>query len=292
MSERYAFIELEKANHHVTTLCRVLEVSRSGYYDWLEREPSQRALDDEKLLVCLRQIHSECRGRYGQRRYVRALRRQGFEAGRGRVRRLMRLARLTATRRRKFKATTDSCHAHPVADNVLERRFDAQRPNQVWTGDITYIWTREGWLYLAVLIDLYSRRVIGWAMGSRITQELTLRALHMALGLRRPDLGLIHHTDRGSQYAATAYCNALKEAGVTMSMSRKGDCWDNATSESFFASLKTELVYERTYLTRDEAVGDILIYLSWYNAHRLHSTLEYVSPMEFERQTSTGRQVA
>lgn len=292
MSERYAFIEGEKANHSIRMLCQVMQVSRSGYYDWLRRPPSARALENQALLDDIRRIHTESYGRYGQRRIQRSLASCGKPIGRNRLARLMNQAGIRSQRRRRFRATTDSNHTRPVAANVLAREFNVAAPNAVWTGDITYIWTGEGWLYLAVLIDLFSRRLVGWSLGARIDTELTRRALRMALVQRRPEAGWIHHSDRGVQYASKDYTDELKQAGATISMSRKGDCWDNAPSESFFASLKTELVHLERFETRDEAIGAILRYLVWYNAHRLHSTLDYASPNEFERKQLTGLQAA
>jgi putative transposase len=224
VSERYAFIEVEKANHSVSILCRMLKVSRSGFYDWQRREPSMREQEDEEIILHMRTVHKEAKGRYGQRRMIEALKPQGVTLGRGRAGRLMRKAGLSVRRPRKFKATTDSKHGFLIADNVLARDFHTHATDTAWVGDITYIWTREGWLYLAVLIDLFSRRVVGWSMGAGINQELTLTALNMALGSRRPEAGLVHHTDRGSQYSAHAYRRAAEDAELTMSMSRKGDC--------------------------------------------------------------------
>lgn len=292
MSRRYEFIEAERANHAVRTLCLVMLVSRSGYYAWRNRKPSKRARANAALLEHIRRIFEASKGRYGARRVLRALKHEGHQAGKHRVARLMRENGLFARRRRAFRATTDSKHAYPVADNVLDRDFKADSADQAWVGDISYIPTAQGWLYLAVLIDLYSRRVVGWAMSSRIDQKLTLSALRMALAQRRPGKGFIHHTDRGSQYAAHAYQDELRRAGAIVSMSRKGNCWDNAPSESFFSTIKTELIHERRFATRDEAKGAILRYLMWYNAHRLHSSLDYLSPMHFERLQLTDRKAA
>jgi len=196
----------------------------------------------------------------------------------------MRENSLRGKRRRRFRNTTDSNHTHSVAPNVLKRQFTVDQPNAAWVGDITYLWTMEGWLYLAVILDLYSRRVVGWGMSNRIDQTLTLRALHMALRAREPGPGLIHHTDRGSQYAANAYQKTLKARGTIPSMSRKGDCWDNAVAESFFATLKVEFVHESLFRTRAQATSEIFEYIEvFYNRERRHSSLDYVSPLEFER---------
>ena len=209
---------------------------------------------------------------------------EGHTVSRDRVARLMRENNLRGRRKRRFRNTTDSDHTHPVAPNVLERQFTTKQPNAAWVGDVTYIWTMEGWLYLAVILDLYSRRVVGWAMSNRIDQTLTLRALHMALTAREPGHGLIHHTDRGSQYAATAYRKLLKARAIVCSMSRRGNCWDNAVAESFFATLKVELVRESLFRTRAQATSEIFEYIEvFYNRERRHSSLDYVSPLEFER---------
>jgi putative transposase len=282
VNARYRFIEAEKAHFAVRTLCRVMKVSRSGFYDWRKRKPSRRACANAKLLAVITTIFEASKERYGYRRVLRQLRADGHQAGKHRVARLMRENGLRARRSRAYRATTDSGHDHPVADNVLGRDFTAEVRDQAWVGDITYIPTAQGWLYLAVLIDLYSRRVVGWAMSSRIDQNLTLTALRMALSHRQPQPGLIHHTDRGSQYAAGAYQAELERAGVVVSMSRKGNCWDNAPSESFFSTLKIELIHEAHFATRDEATRAILRYLLWYNAQRLHSSTGYLSPKNYE----------
>lgn len=279
---RCQFIEAEKANHKINTLCRVMRVPRSTFYAWRKQTPSKRQVEDAKLKPLIREIHLESRESYGAPRVHRKLRHAGISIGRHRVARLMREERLQAKQRRKFKATTDSNHGHATAPNLLAREFRPLAVDTVWVGDITYIWTREGWLYLAVLLDLYSRRVVGWAMGPLITKQLALDALRMAVSLRHPPVGLIHHTDRGSQYASKAYQDALKAIGASCSMSRKGNCWDNAPSESFFATLKKDAVHGVTFATRDEARREIVSYLCWYNAHRLHSTIGYLAPKTYE----------
>lgn len=292
MSEKYAFIEAEKAHHSISILCRVMQVSRAGFYDWRTRKPSRRALENARIVKEIEQIHIASNKRYGHRRITAALKMNQMIVGRHRVAKLMREYGITARWPRKFKATTDSSHDFAIAPNLLDRNFHADEINQVITGDITYVHTAQGWLYLAVLIDLFSRRVVGWAMSQNIDQELTKTALHMALSQRQLSSGFIHHTDRGSQYAAVKYQEMLTAAGAKISMSRKGDCWDNAVSESFFSTIKTECIYEKNYATRDEARSDILKYLLWYNARRLHSTLGYVSPIDFERAQLTAAQVA
>ena len=267
-------------------MCRVLGVSRSGYYAWEARKPSERAREDEAIGAEIRAVHAKSRGRYGSPRVHAALRAKGRRVARKRVERLMREAGLRARRKRRFRRTTDSAHSLPLAPNLLARDFTASAPNRAWVGDITYLWTAQGWLYLAVLIDLFSRRVVGWALSERIDEQLALDALNMALHTRRPPRGLVHHTDRGSQYASRAYRAVLRAAGIRRSMSRKGDCWDNAVAESFFAALKEELVEDVETLTRAEARKVVFEYIeSFYNRERLHSTNAYTSPVNFEVAT-------
>ena len=292
MTHIYRFIKEEKANHTVSALCRVMQVSRSGFYDWKKRPLSRRAQENAALLVEIEKIFEANYRRYGFRRVLRVLLARGHQVGKHRVARLMRNNGLFARKRRAFCKTTDSDHNYDVAPNELKRKFTAAVPNSAWVGDITYIPTAEGWLYLAVLIDLFSRRVVGWAMSQFIDKKLTLSALNMALTQRQPEPGFIHHTDRGSQYAANAYRDVLNCAGAAVSMSRKGNCWDNAPSESFFSTLKTELIYHKDFATRDAARHAILQYLMWYNAHRLHSFNDYVSPMQFERFMLTSEAAA
>jgi len=280
---RYRFIAAEKAEYPVALMSRLLQVSRSGFYAWSKRPESARARSDRALVVDIKAAHRVSRGNYGSPRVYRELVAQGHTVGRDRVARLMRENGLRGKRRRRFRITTQSNHHHPVAPNVLERQFAVQRPNVAWVGDITYVWTLEGWLYLTVILDLYSRRVVGWAMGERIDQALTLRALDMALTARVPVPGLIHHSDRGSQYAANDYRKRLLARGITCSMSRKGNCWDNAVAESFFATLKVEFIHETIFHTRAQASAEIFEYIEvFYNRVRRHSFLDYLSPQEFE----------
>jgi putative transposase len=233
-------------------------------------------------VVLLKAIHAELKGAYGSPRMVRELRARGFPASKERVERLMRENGIRARHKRRYKATTDSRHGLPVAPNILDRHFTPQAPNQAWTADITYIWTDEGWLYLAVVIDLFNREVVGWSIKPRMTTEIVLDALTMAWFRRRPAAGLIHHSDRGSQYASHAFQARLKSYGMTCSMSRKGNCWDNATSESFFNSLKNERVHGTRYRTHAEAKTDLFDYIEpFYNRKRQHSTLGYASPIRF-----------
>lgn len=281
---RFRFIHEHRGRFEVSRMCRVLRVSRSGYYSWHVRPESPRSLENRRLLGRIREAHEGSRGTYGSPRVHAELRAYGERCGRNRIARLMRLNGIQARSRRKFRATTDSKHNHPVAENRLNREFSVPAPDRVWVGDITYAWTREGWLYLAVVIDLFSRLVVGWSMGDRITRNLTMGALRMALWRRKPKTGLLAHHDQGSQYACSDYRRLLKAHGVELSMSRKGDCWDNAVAESFFGTLKTELVHDRDYWTRSEAKGDIFEWIeSFYNRRRRHSTLGYLSPAEFER---------
>ena len=282
---RFAFINAEKANHAVRTLCRVLQVSKSGYYAYLARGPSRRTRQDEALKVRIASIHQRSGGTYGSPRVYQRLRQEDFEVGRDRVARLMRQMQVFGKPKRRYRMTTDSDHDAPVAPNLLQRDFQAERPNQRWVTDITYVWTQQSWMYLAVVMDLFSRRIVGWAMRPHLQAELALGALRMALGRRMPEPGLVHHSDRGVQYAAHVYQNVLHEHGIVCSMSRKADCWDNAVVESFFARLKTELVNRQSWRTARELKDAIGRYIEgWYNPHRLHSSLGYLSPNQFEQR--------
>lgn len=282
---RFAFIRRHTGEFPLDVMCRVLEVSASGYYAWLHRPESRRSRDNRQLLIEIRAIHRQSHRRYGSPRVYRELRGRGRPCGRHRVARLMRRDGLEGTFRRKFRVTTDSKHRWPVAPNRLERQFAVSRPDTVWAGDITYIRTREGWLYLAVLLDLCSRRVVGWAMSSRLTRQLPLAALEMATGRRRPRTSILHHSDRGSQYASKDYRQALSEEGFAVSMSRRGNCYDNAPVESFFATLKKELVAGNVFHTREQARREIVDYIEgFYNSWRRHSALGYLSPAAFEEQ--------
>jgi putative transposase len=272
----YGFIRGNVADFPIQLMCAVLEVSRSGYYAWISRAKSARAAADRALAAEIRASHEASRGRYGSRRVHAELRAHGRRIGRKRVARLMRGMGLAARRRRRFRRTTDSAHAFPVAPNLLGREFKTSAPDRVWLADITYIWTAAGWLYLAAVLDLFSRQVVGWSMADHLGHELALAALDMAIARRRPAPDLIQHSDRGVQYAAHGYRKRLQEHGMICSMSRKGDCWDNAPMESFFATLKGELVAERDYHTRDDARADIFQYIEgFYNRRRLHSSIGY-----------------
>ena len=281
---RFAFMEAKKARFPVAVMSKVLEVSRAGFYAWRRRPEAMRVVADRRLAVEVAAIHAESRQRYGSPRVHAELRGRGQKTSRKRVARLMRQQGLRARHKRRFRTTTDSAHAFPVAPNRLKRQFEVNAPNTVWATDITYIWTHEGWLYLAVILDLFSRRVVGWAMSERITRQLALGALTMALSRRQPPRGLLHHSDRGSQYASNEYRSLLAANHIVCSMSRRGDCWDNAVAESFFSTLKLELVYESEWATRAEARPAIFEYLEmFYNGERRHSSLGYLSPIAFER---------
>ena len=280
---KFDWIRVQEAFHAVRTLCRVLDVSRSGYYAWSNRSPSPRSIEDSHIVAEVAAVFDEHKGRYGSVRITRELRDGGVRVGRHRVRRLMRQASLRARRRRQWMRTTDSRHGHPIAPNLLARNFTVAAPNRVWVADITYLPTKTGWLYLAVVIDLYSRAVVGWSMSRRIDGKLTLNALDAALRRRRVEPGLIAHSDRGSQYAATDYQQRLQQHQMVCSMSRKGDCWDNAVVESFFGTLKLELLGDDVFSDQATAKRLVFEYIeAYYNRRRRHSTLGYVSPAAYE----------
>jgi putative transposase len=269
-------------------MCRVLTVSPQGYYAWRKRSPSARAIADERLMLNIRLAHQASDESYGAPRVHRELRDAGHRVAKKRVARLMRQDGLVGRRPTRWVRTTDSTHTYPVAPNVLARQFDVNGirvVNRVWVADLTYVPTREGFLFLAVVLDLASRRVVGWAMHQTLEAELALAALRMALEERRPEPGLVHHSDRGIQYACTAYQELLATHGLEASMSRKGDCWDNAVAESCFATLELELLARHRWRTRDEARTAIFRYIArWYNTRRRHSTLGYRSPALYERE--------
>lgn len=290
---RYRFIEAHQAGYPIALLCRVLSVARSGYYAWLRRSVSARQQADQHLSEQITTIHQQSRQTYGSPRVHAALRQAGVRCGRKRVARLMRQAALIGCRAKRRTRTTRSDQTHSPAPNLVDRRFTVAVPDQLWVGDITYISTWEGWLYLAVLIDACSRRVVGWAMAESLGGDLTQAALTMALDRRRPEPALMHHSDRGSQYTATGYQAVLRAHGVTASMSRTGDCYDNALAESFFATLKTELIDRQPWPTRRAARQTIFEWIEgFYNRQRLHSALGYQSPIAFEEGLTTVRLVA
>ena len=281
----YKFIQVEKAVFPVTVLCQVLDVSRSGFYSWDRGDRSKRELSDQGLLREITVIFKASRKNYGSPRIFDALKKQGKSCSLARVERLMREHGVTPPRKRKFKRTTDSDHAHAIAPNLLDRDFTSPSPDRRWSTDITYIWTSEGWLYLAIVMDLFSRRIVGWAMRKTLARALVLSALRMALDQRNPESELLHHSDRGSQYASDDYQEELRRRNISCSMSRRGNCWDNAVVESFFSTLKRELVYRRQFQTRREASQAIFDYVEvFYNRQRSHSHLGYLSPVEFERR--------
>ena len=288
MSDKYAAITAHRPRFPVRLMCQALDVSVGGYYASRQRPPSARAQADERLRVEVRAAHATSRGRYGSPRVYEELKAAGIATSEKRVARLMREDGLVARRPRRFVLTTDSAHAEPVAPNRLARRFDLAQhptPDRAWVGDLTYLPTREGWLYLAVLLDLATRRVVGWATGATLDTALPLAALRRALLERRPPAGLIAHSDRGSQYASGAYRAVLTAQGAVQSMSRKGDCWDNAVAESFFSTLEHELWADADFHSRHEAQRAIFEFIEvWYNRQRRHSTLGYVSPVQYERQ--------
>lgn len=281
---RFLFVRAEKANYPVTMLCRVLEVSRAGYYAFERRGPSARERSDRELTSSIREVHQRSRRTYGSPRIHRELQDgRGHRVGRKRVARLMREAGIEGRRRRKFCRTTDSRHELPVAENLLNRQFQRTAPNQAWVGDVTYIRTVVGWLYLAAILDLFSRRVVGYALSRRNDTVLTLAALESALRSRVLGAMLLHHTDRGSTYASDAYQAVLKSYGILCSMSRKGDCWDNAVSEAFFSTLKSDVDLDDPNLTPEVASLRITDYIdNFYNPERRHSTLDYLSPIAYE----------
>jgi putative transposase len=282
---RFRFVAAHAGTWPVRMICRVLGVSPSGYYAWRDRPESARGVANQRLLADIRRLHAQHHGRYGSPRVHAALRAEGRTASRGRVERLMRASGLRAITTRRFRPmTTDSRHSLPVAPNLLDQRFDAAAPNQVWLADITYLPTDEGWLYLAAVFDLATRKVVGWSMREHMRAELTCAALTMAAQRQRPAPGLLHHSDRGGQYAADDYRKLLAAAGMQQSMSRRGNCYDNAPMESFFHTLKAELVYQRRWATREQARRDVFAYIEgYYNRQRLHSALGYKTPEQMER---------
>lgn len=280
---KYQFIKAHKIEYTVEEMCQVIGVSRSGYYAWEKRKPSQRKLENRYLSAKIEKIYAIGRQTYGLFTILKKLIADGFKCGKNRVYRLMRKLGISAKNKKKFKVTTNSKHDLPISENIINRDFTAEQPNTKWVGDITYIGTNEGWLYLAIVLDLHSRKIVGWSMDSRMTTDLITKAFLQAVWSRKPDAGLIFHSDRGSQYASKDFRKLLKNHKAISSMSRKGNCWDNAVAESFFHTLKCECVYRTKYKTRQEAKGSIFEYIEvFYNRVRRHSTLGYISPNEFE----------
>jgi len=282
---KYRYIEKERHRYSVKRLCMVLGIKRGSYYAWKKRKPSAREQQNRELVEMIHRIYKLSRKTYGYPRVHAQLRKDGVACNKKRITRLMRQEGLQGRRKRRKVFTTDSKHSYPVAENILKRNFDARKPNEKWVADITYIPTAEGWLYLAGVLDLYSRRIVGWDMSGKIDARLVERALRMALYQRQPDHGLLHHSDRGSQYASHAIQHILSANHIQVSMSGKGDCYDNAVMESFFSTLKNEWVSHQRYLSHSQARTDIFNYIEgFYNTVRLHSTLGYLSPAEFEGQ--------
>ena len=293
---KYACIARHQGEFPVRLMCRVLAVSPAGFYAAQRRARSARATRDQALRLKVREAHTKSRRRYGAPRVHAELKAQGERVGRKRVARLMREDGLVGRRPRRWVRTTDSHHADPIAPNVLDRQFSVAQvagPNLVWVSDLTYVPTREGWLFLAIVLDLASRRVVGWAMRETLEADLALAALRMALADREPAPGLVHHSDRGSQYTCADYQAVLAAHGLVASMSKKGDCWDNAVAESFFATVETELILEADWTTRDEARLAIFVFIeAWYNRERRHSSLGYRSPVQYEAEAFSGARAA
>jgi transposase InsO family protein len=282
---RFEFIEQHREEWPITLMCQVLDVSRSGFYAWRQRPESESAQRRSELVEQMKSVHSDFDMKnYGSPRMHEELVSRGHDVCENTVAKLMRDHGMRAARSRKFRVTTDSRHSLPVAENILDREFEQATPDRVWLADITYIWTREGWLYLACVLDSCTRKIVGWSMSERMEKGLVLDALQSAVAQRRPDTAaLLHHSDRGSQYASHAYQELLREQNITCSMSRKGNCWDNAMMESFFATLKQERVYQEDYVTRAEARSSVFDYIErFYNRQRRHSALGHMSPEQYE----------
>jgi putative transposase len=287
---KYAFIRRHAVEFKVTRMCCVLGVSRSGYYEWRDRPESRRAMEDRQLLQSIRAMHVQSREAYGAYKTWRVLRARGVACGRHRVARLRRQNGIEARRKRRFRVIVEHHKLAPPAPNVLERHFNVTQPDRIWASDMTVIPTAAGWLHLAVMLDLYSRRVVGWAMGNERGQALSLAALRMAIAHRRPTAGLLHHSDQGSAYVGALYRAQLEQIGATLSMSRKGNAYDNAVVESFFSNLKNELVHHRRFVTREQARAEIFDYMEvFYNRQRAHATLQYLSPVEYENSNRVAQ---
>ena len=290
---KYAYVESQREQHRISILCSVLGVTTQGYYAWKKRPICEREQEDARLSAQIRVLYAEHKQRYGSPRIHDALKDQGIRCGRKRVERIMRQEKLVAKAGRKFRITTDSSHDKPIAPDLVQRQFSAEASNQVWVGDITYLWTPEGWLYLAVFIDLYSRMVVGWATGTRITASLVTAALARAVARRHPAAGLIVHTDQGVQYASDVYRRALAVLQARQSMGTKGDCWDNAAAESFFHSFKVEAIYGSDIETRREMEYEVFEYIErFYNRKRKHSALGLRSPVQFETESIINKKAA
>ena len=287
---RYAWIRQHQSDYPVQVMCRVLDVGASGYYDWRDRSPSARTQRHQQIAQAAARSYFESHRIYGYRKVHQDLQAEGVPCGEDTVRQVLRENGLYSRIRRKFVRTTDSNHSAPIADNILNRDFSAERPNEKWVADITYIATAEGWLYLAAVMDLFSRRIVGWSMSEFIDAALATSALKMAVEQRGPDAGLLHHSDRGVQYASGDYQNILKEGQIVGSMSRKGNCWDNAVMENFFGSLKNEWVRDQVFATRQAAKESLFNYIEvFYNRQRRHAALGYLSPAAYEEQYERAR---
>ncbi len=279
---KFRFISAHRETFKVGRMCSLLNVSRSGYYAWLKRPESRRSRENRILEDKIRVFHAASHGIYGAAKIHQDLIDDGVPCGKNRVARIMRQAGIRSRTKRKFKATTNSKHKLPVAPNLLNQNFQVDAPGRAWVADLTYVRTNDGWLYLAAVMDLFNRQIIGWATSSRMTRQLAINALQMALDHQRPLQGLVHHSDRGSQYASADYRKVLSNHGIVCSMSRKGNCYDNAVAESFFRSLKTEWVNHHRYLSREDATSSIFYYIEiFYNRKRRHSTLGYSTPQEY-----------
>ena len=281
---RYGFIQEQQKAYPVTALCGVMQVSRSAYYAWAKRpEATAKDRERQRMEQCATRIFEGSRRTYGSRRLSRELKKAGFDAGRHQTRSVMAKLGLQPRYPKRFRVTTDSRHGESVSPNLLDRQFDVAAPNQVWTADVTYVWTLEGWLYVAIVVDLFSRQVVGWAAAGHMRASLCAQALQMACWRRKPAAGLLHHSDRGVQYASAEYRGHLKSMGMRQSMSRKGNCWDNSPTERVFRSLKHEQLNYEKFATRDQAKLSVIDYLAFYNGRRSHSKLGYKTPLEFER---------
>ena len=278
-------MEESRKSYPLWLMCKVFEVNRAGYYHRLKRKSMSRYLEDYKLLEIIKGHYKKSQGTYGLPRIYAAIRKQGLKVNKKRIARLMRINKIRAKTKKKFKVTTKQDSRAKASENMLNKNFTSERENHIWTSDITYLWTKEGWLYLAVIMDVYSRKIVGWSLGSSLSAELVTRALLMAILHRKPEAGIIFHSDRGSQYTSSSVRNLLESYHIVQSMSSTGNCYDNAITESFFHTLKTELIYWNHYQTREEAKRSIFEYIEmFYNRQRLHSAIGYLSPVEFERK--------
>lgn len=281
---KYRFIETHRSEFRVQKMVKVLDVSRSGYYQWRKRPESTLTKANKTLLIAIEGVYDDFKGRYGSPRITRELKANDIACSENRVARLMRQNEIQAKTKRKFKATTNSRHQLPVAENLVEQNFTANKPDELWTSDITYVWTEQGWLYLAVILDVCCRRIVGWATSHRITQDLVLNALKQAFWQRKIEPGLVFHSDRGSQFASESVKELLAKYRITQSMSGKGNCYDNAITEAFFKTLKSELVYFEKYQTRQQAHSSLFEYIEFfYNQKRMHSSINYLSPVDYEK---------